>query len=130
MCEPVHHEVTQPPAPDVIYRAYLSSKEHAAFTGQAARMSTRVGGTFTCGDESISGVNVDLEPGKRIVQAWRLNYWKSGVYSLVSFTLTKKGRGTKLVLDHIGIPPEERGEIDSGWTQYYWDPLREYLGRP
>jgi len=128
MCRPVHQEITLPASPADVYRAYMTSREHALFTGSAARMSSRIGGAFTCGDASISGINVDLVPGKRIVQAWRLSHWKAGVYSLVTFSLKKKGKGTLLVLDHLAIPPEERGEINEGWNTYYWTPLKEYFG--
>jgi len=127
MCKPVHQEISLPATPAEVYHAYLDSREHAKFTGQGARMSTRVGGAFTCGDESITGINVDLVPGKRIVQAWRLSYWKEGVYSLVTFSLKKKGKGTLLTLDHLAIPSDERDEIDDGWETYYWTPMRAYF---
>jgi uncharacterized protein YndB with AHSA1/START domain len=128
MCRPVHHEVTLPASPADVYRAYMTSREHAKFTGSSAHMSSRIGGAFSCGDDSIRGINVDLVPGKRIVQAWRLSHWKEGVYSLVTFSLRKKGKGTLLTLDHLAIPAEEREEIDDGWTTYDWNPLQEYFG--
>src|SRR5271170_862146 len=127
MCRPVHHEITVPASPAAVFHAYTTSREHAEFTGSSARMSSRIGGAFTCGDASILGFNLDLVPGKRVVQAWRLSHWKPGVYSLVTLSLTKKGKGTLLVLDHLAIPPEERGEIDEGWKTYYWNPLKEYF---
>lgn len=128
MCKPVHHEVTLPASPAQVYRAYLSSREHAQFTGQSAKMSAKVGGQFTCGDESIEGLNVDLVKDQRIVQAWRLSYWDPGVFSLVTFRFKKKGKGTRVILDHVGIPDDEVAGIDDGWKTYYWEPLRAYFG--
>lgn len=35
----------------------------------------------------VSGINVDLVPGKRIVQAWRHQDFPEGVYSMAAFEL-------------------------------------------
>lgn len=128
MWKSVHQEVRLPAAPNEVYRAYLTSREHSKFTGAPARISSRVGGRFTCWDGDIRGVNVDLVPGRRIVQAWRLSHWKDGVYSIVSFELRKKGKGTLLVLDHVGIPDSETEDLAEGWTTFYWTPMRGYFG--
>ena len=40
-------------------------------TGGAATASAAVGGAFTAWDNYISGCNLALEPGRRIVQSWR-----------------------------------------------------------
>ncbi len=57
--------------PETLYSAWLDSAKHSAMTGAAAEVSDKVGGTFTAWDGYISGKNIELEPGKRIVQAWR-----------------------------------------------------------
>ena len=73
------------------------------------------------------GRNVELVPGKRIVQAWRAKNWPSDLYSLVTFTLKKAGRGARLTLDHTGISGGHSGHLSSGWKARYWGPLRAYL---
>ncbi len=58
-------------APAMVFGALMNSKKHSQFTGAPARISRKVGGTFACYDNYITGVNLALQPGKFIVQAWR-----------------------------------------------------------
>jgi activator of HSP90 ATPase len=127
MCRPVHHEVEFAAKPKAIYEAYLDSRRHARITGQPARMSKKVGAKFTAGGSYISGYNLDLRPARRIVQAWRASEWPTGAYSILTLELSPKGRGTKLVVDHVGIPESFRDGVDKGWYQYYWEPMQRML---
>jgi activator of HSP90 ATPase len=124
----IHQVNTFKASPKRIYDILMSSREHAAFTANgAARISRKPGGSFYCHGGYISGRNIELVPGKRIVQAWRAHNWPPGVYSLVTFTLKRAGKGTRLTLDHTGIPGNHRGHLSSGWKARYWRPLRAYL---
>ena len=128
MCNPVHHEVEFRAKPKDVYDAYLDSRRHARMTGQPAKMSKKEGGRFTAGGTYISGTNVELIPGKRIVQAWRASEWPKGTYSILRLELKPKGKGSRLIVDHLGIPDEFRDGVDSGWTEFYWEPMRAYFG--
>ena len=128
MCKPVHHEVEFRASPKDVYDAYLDSRRHARMTGQAAKMSTKEGGKFTAGDTYISGTNVELIPGKRIVQAWRASEWPEGVYSVLRLELKAKGKGSRMIVDHIGIPDQFRDGVDEGWYEFYWNPMKAYFG--
>jgi activator of HSP90 ATPase len=124
----IHQEVTFKATPRRIYEALTDSKQHAAFTANGwAKISRKDGGEFACHGGFIEGRNVELIPNKRIVQAWRVKNWPDGVYSIVKFELKKQGSGTRLVLDHTGIPPGERGHLNRGWKARYWKPLQKYL---
>src|SRR5688572_20560702 len=63
--------IVLPATPDEIYNAWLSSEGHSALTGSPAQVDGKVGGEFTAWDGYISGRTLELEPGHRIVQAWR-----------------------------------------------------------
>ena len=76
----------------------------------------------------INGRNVELVPGKRIVQTWRAGNWAEGVHSLARFELVADGKGTKLVLDQSGVPEDSRAHIDGGWHKMYWEKLSKHLG--
>ena len=128
MCKPVHHEVEFSVNPTEVYEAYLDSRRHSRFTGQSAKMSRKEGGRFTAGDDYISGTNVELVPGKRIVQAWRASEWPDGVYSVLRLELKPKGKGTRMVVDHVGIPDKFRDGVDQGWYEFYWNPMKTYFG--
>src|SRR5262245_19426767 len=61
-----------PASPQEIYDAWLDSEGHAQITGgQPARISASEGAEFMAWNGYISGRNLKLEPGRRIVQAWR-----------------------------------------------------------
>ena len=55
-----------------IYDAWLSSSGHEKITGgQQAQISAQEGAAFTVWNGYITGRNLKLEPGRRIVQPWR-----------------------------------------------------------
>jgi activator of HSP90 ATPase len=128
MCKPVHHEVVFDVPPKQVYDAYLDSRRHSRFTGQSATMSKKVGGKFVAGDEYIIGYNLELVPNKRIVQAWRATEWPDGDFSILRLELSSRKGGSKLVVDHVGIPEEFREGVDQGWHDFYWKPMKQYFG--
>ncbi len=74
------------------------------------------------------GINVDLVPGKRIVQAWRDEHFPSGIFSLATFNLKKtKNNGTELTLIHRGVPKDLIPGIEMHWRQDYWQKIKSYL---
>jgi uncharacterized protein YndB with AHSA1/START domain len=123
----IHQEVKFADPPAKIYKALTSSAEHAKFTGAPAEIMVKAGGAWSAYGGKISGFNVELVDGVRIVQTWRAGNWPEGVHTLVRFELTKDGAGTKLVLDHDGVSEDQLAHIDGGWTKMYWEPLRKYL---
>ncbi|HEV2520028.1 MAG TPA: SRPBCC domain-containing protein [Thermoplasmata archaeon] len=127
MCNPVHHEIDLRAKPSDVYEAFLDSRRHARISGFPARMSSVVGKRFTAGGDYIVGYNLDLVPGKRIVQAWRATDWPKGCYSILSIGLAAKGKGTRLTLDHVGIPESHRAGIDTGWMQHYLNPMAKFF---
>lgn len=94
---------------------------------KAAEISGSVGGPFTIFGGHIVGRQLELVPGERIVQAWRVVDWRAGVYSIVRFELTSSGQDTKLIFDHTGFPRGAAAHLASGWEEHYWTPLRKYL---
>lgn len=125
----IHQEVVFEASPKRIYEILMDSKEHASMTGGgAADISQDVGGAFSCHGGAISGRNVELVPGERIVQAWRVANWAPGVYTLVRFELRSHGKATRVVLDHTGVPDDQKPHLDAGWHARYWEPLKAYLG--
>jgi activator of HSP90 ATPase len=123
----IHQEVTLKAAPERVYEAFMDTKQRTAFTGNAAEVSRDPGGAFTAHDGFVTGRNIELVPNQRIVQVWRFQDWPEGVYSLVKFELAKDGSGTRVVLDHTGIPDGHREHLETGWTARYWEPLKKYF---
>jgi uncharacterized protein YndB with AHSA1/START domain len=113
--------------PEAVSAALMDAQQHAAFTGQDARIDARAGGAFvTCGGLH-SGYTLELEPGRRIVQAWRHRDWPEHHYSIATFELQPLGRGTRLTFTQMGVPADSYDWLDEGWRTTYWGPLARYL---
>ena len=124
----IHQEVTIPAAPEAVFEVLTSSKKFEQMTGgRRAEISGAEGGAFKMFGGDITGRNVELVPGKRVVQAWRSGAWPEGVYSLVSFELAREGKGTKLVFNQTGYPAAAHDMLDGGWSQMYWEPMSKML---
>jgi activator of HSP90 ATPase len=125
----IRQTVTFAAPPKAVYDALMISKEHAAFTHSKTKISTKVGGSFTTGDGYISGKNVELVAGKKIVQEWRGDEegWPEDHFSIVTFVLAAVGPTTRLTFTQSGIPAEFADAIAQGWKDFYWEPLRQYL---
>lgn len=125
----IHQEIQFDASPERIYSALTDGRQFAAFTGAPADNQGEVGGAFSGFGGHIAGRNVELEQGRRVVQAWRAASWSPGVYSIAKFELTPMGSGTRLVFDQAGFPDAEAPHLEQGWHKMYWDPLRKYLGQ-
>lgn len=128
----IHQEVTIGASPDAVYGVLTTSADFQKMTGgRAAKISGDVGGAFSLFGGDISGRNVELVPGKRVVQAWRSQAWPEGVYSIVKFELAKDGKGTRLTFDQSGYPDPAHEMLDGGWSKMYWEPMDAMLtGKP
>ena len=130
MATSIRQTIALKATPARIYRAFMNSKEHEAFTANGkAKISRKVGGAFSAHGGDVRGINVELKPGKRIVQAWRVKGMPEGVYSIARFELKKVRGGTRLVFDQTGLPPEHVGHLSSGWKARDWTPLKAYLAQ-
>jgi uncharacterized protein YndB with AHSA1/START domain len=124
----IHQEVTLPAPPDRVYAVLTDGKLFTEATGgRTAEIGRDEGAAFSLFGGAIRGRVVELVPGQRIVQAWRPQPWPDGLYSLVRFTLTREGSGTRVVLDHTGYPDEQHDHLSAGWPANYFEPLAKYL---
>ncbi len=113
--------------PGRVYDAWMTSAQHAEFTGQGAMISKKVGGQFHTFDGWAAGVNLELAPGKKIVQTWRADDWPEGAESTITVLLCQAPGGTKLMFSQTGVPAAKAKDMAQGWRKFYWLPLREYL---
>jgi uncharacterized protein YndB with AHSA1/START domain len=115
-------------APEEVYEAFLDPKKHAEFTGSPATTNAKVGAEFQAWDGYISGKNLELVKGKRIVQEWETTEWPEGYpRSRLELTFTAKKGGTELKMVHSKVPAEQVEEYTSGWPESYWEPLKGYF---
>lgn len=128
MADSIKQRVTFPSTPQAVYDALMQKSLHAKFSGAPARVSTKVGGAFSVYGGQISGINLELEPAKLIIQAWRAKNWPAQAWSIVTYRFEPaKGGKTKLIFSQTGIPPREHASIAKGWNDFYWAPLKKML---
>lgn len=128
MTKTIRQQVILPAPPKRVYEALMNEKQHAAFSEGAAKISKKIGGAFTVYDGYVTGLNVELIPGKRIVQVWRAQDWPKGEFSLVTFAFAPaRGGKTKLTFTHVGVPASDYKSKSKGWRTYYWEPMKEFL---
>ena len=119
---------TIPATPDRIYRAWLDSLEHGRMTGGDANADGNIGGSFSAWDGYIQGTNLELEPGRRIVQAWRTKDFPEGAPdSRLEIELQADGDGTRIILRHTELPDGQGSDYEEGWREHYFDPMRKYF---
>jgi len=123
----IHQEETFATTPAKVYRALIDSSEHAKFTGAPAEIGQNVGDAWSAFGGMISGRQVELVAGVRIVQTWRAGSWPEGVHSIVRFELEPDGSGTTVVLDHDAVDEDQVQHLGGGWAKMYWEPLRKHL---
>ena len=117
-----------PAAPQELFDAWLDSAGHTAMTGGEAHTTAEVGGTFDAWDGYISGTNLELGPGLRIVQAWRTQqFGADAADSRIEVTFEEADGGTRVSIHHTGIP-DGQPDYEQGWVDHYLDPMKRHYG--
>ena len=114
-------------SPHQVYEVLMDSKKHSEFTRSEAQMSRNVGGQFSVYSGDIQGINLELVPDQKIVQSWRYSNWPESHYSKATFSLKEVPGGTRLTFTQTGVPKEFYDDINQGWHDYYWEPMKEML---
>lgn len=118
-----------PASPREIYDAWLSTA-HGKMVGSTATVDPRVGGAFTAWDGYIKGTTLELEPYRRIVQAWRTTQFPAASPdSRLELLLEQVEGGTRLTIRHTEIPEGQSGACEQGWIDRYFRPMKEYFAR-
>jgi activator of HSP90 ATPase len=119
-----------PATPDEVYEAFMDAKTHSPFTGSKATCDPKVEGEFTAWDGYISGKNLELVKGKKIVQEWRTTDWPDAYPpSKLELTFKKTKNGTEISMIHSNVPAEQADDLAEGWAEFYWKPLKDYFTR-
>jgi uncharacterized protein YndB with AHSA1/START domain len=132
---PIHKEVSFAAAPERVYQLLTDSAEFAAATEGSAEIDAAEGGAFSIFGGYIQGRQIELVPGKHIVQTWRGIDWAPGSHSIVRFTLISEGNGTRVLVDHDAYPegpspmyPSWHEHLSTNWPVFYFEPIAKYLG--
>jgi uncharacterized protein YndB with AHSA1/START domain len=119
---------TVPASAQEIYEAWLDSLAHSAMTGREASMSDEIDAEVSAWDGYITGRNIELVPGERIVQAWRTTqFTDEHDDSIVTVTLEAVDGGTLLTLVHSNVPEDQTSYEQGGWQTHYFEPMQAYF---
>jgi uncharacterized protein YndB with AHSA1/START domain len=119
---------TIPASARAIYDAWLDSIAHSEMTGSAAEMSDEIGAEVSAWDGYISGRNLELVPGERIVQSWRTTKFNDDQDDSIVTVLLEDGEdGTLLTLIHSNVPNDHRTYEEGGWESNYFEPMQSYF---
>jgi activator of HSP90 ATPase len=96
-------------------------------TGGLAHANAEIGVAFDAWDNYIRGRNLELEPDRRILQAWRTaEFTAEEEDSLLEITLVSEGIGTRLTLSHSNLPAHGE-KYQQGWIEAYFEPMQAYF---
>ncbi len=130
MSEAFEISTVLPANPARIYAAWLDSEQHSAMTGGASEIDPRAGGVYHAWDGYISGVTLELEPNRRIVQSWRtVEFPFDDPDSRLEIMLGAVEEGTRLTLKHSAIPAGQGDSYKSGWVDNYFEPMQRYFSQ-
>ncbi len=137
--EAIHQEITFKASRKRVYEALTNTrqfdkvieiggaKKSMALGDKPTEIRNEVGSTFVIFGGHIIGMQIELVPDQRIVQAWRVVDWESGAHSIARFELKEQGAGTTIVFDHTGFPKGLGDHLATGWKLHYWQPLEKFL---
>jgi uncharacterized protein YndB with AHSA1/START domain len=124
----IHQEISISASPSAVFKCLTDSASFEKMTGgRKADISKEVGGAASMFGGDIRAVNVEIVPGKRLVQSWRSSNWPEGAHSIVRFELKAEGKGTKLIFDQAGYPEGAQDMLSGGWHKMYWEPMAQML---
>lgn len=109
--------------PKDVYNALTNKTMLEIWTGETAEMAPIPGTGFSLWDGSITGINIEFEENKKIVQQWFFDEENST--SIVTMKLHPHKKGTSLELLHTNIPEEAYENISDGWDEDYFGALNE-----
>ncbi len=110
-------------APKDVYNALTNKNMIEIWTGEEAVMQPEPNTEFSLWDGSITGLNIEFEEDKKIVQQWY--FGEQDEESVVTILLHPDKKGTAAELRHINIPDEAFDNISEGWDDDYFGGLKE-----
>lgn len=108
-----------------VFAALTNPFQIEIWSGYPADMKAERGYQFSLWDGDICGINLEVEPNKRLVQEWF--FGERTEHSVVQIELKQDGGCTRIELRHTNIPEEAYEEITEGWREYYLGSIKSML---
>ena len=110
--------------PEEVYNALTNEATIQLWSGEEAIMPSNTGEEFSLWGGSITGKNIELVPGKKIVQEWY--FGEQELPSIVTIILHPGKKGTSAELRHTNIPDEDLENISEGWNENYFGSIIDF----
>ena len=132
----IHQQVTIAASPGEVYAVLADASALSALSGMDGKSGLAEGDEYSPFGGRVTGRQVELVPGSRIVQVWRLPEWETGKYTVVRFTLEPVDDGTRLTVDQDGYPEGSdtvgchetwHDHLSQGWGMFYLAPLARHF---
>ena len=111
--------------PEEVFAALTNPFQIELWSGYPADMKAEEGYVFSLWEGDITGVNLEVVPGKLLVQEWF--FGEQEKQSIGRITLKKEGARTLVGLTHTHIPEDVYEEITGGWKEYYLEAIKGML---
>lgn len=109
--------------PKDVYNALTNKRMLEIWTGEEVIMELEPNTEFSLWGGSISGINLEFEPNKKIVQQWF--FGEDEEKSIVSIKIHPHKKGTSIELQHTNIPDDAYQNISEGWDEDYFGAVNE-----
>jgi uncharacterized protein YndB with AHSA1/START domain len=110
---------------DEVFNALTNPLALELWTGYPAVMDPTPGTEFSLWEGDISGKNLEIVPGEKIVQKWFFDDPEHE--SIVTIELEDEKNATRIILSHNNIPDDAFSNIEFGWKEYFFGALKKYL---
>jgi activator of HSP90 ATPase len=103
--------------PSDIYAALTNPFTIELWSGYPAIMSEVPGSEFSLWEGDITGRNIELIPGKKVVQQWY--FGEQAEESIVTITIVPRGENSEVTVEQTNVPDGDFRDITDGWKEYY-----------
>ena len=121
----IHLTYTINASPAQVWQALVDPEQIEGWGAGPAEMSEQPGTEFSLWGGEIWGKNIEMVPEKRIVQEWCEGEWPEP--SILTLEISPAEAGAQVLLTQTNVPDEEADEVEDGWTQFYFGPLKEFI---
>ena len=114
-----------PAPPEEVYWALTKAQSIKLWTGAEAEFTEEANTEFSFWDGDITGKNLELEYGKKLVQQWY--FGEENEPSIVTIKLHPDKKGTSLEFVQTNIPEADYDEFTAGINEYYLGGLADFF---
>lgn len=113
-----------PAQPEELYAALTFKPTIELWSGSPAEFVPEPNTEFSLWDQSITGKNLEFDPGKMIRQEWY--FGEQAEPSIVTIKLHPDKKGTSMEVKHTNIPEQDYENIVDGWHTIYIKGLQDF----